>query len=65
MRGQTSRMPLWRHWLQSTWMRYGPAITCYSKAEFKPVGVLRGYGRRQGRESANGLLMGMLISDRP
>jgi len=42
-----------------------PAIACYSKAGFKPVGVLRGYERRLGRESSDGLLMDMLISDRP
>lgn len=41
-----------------------PAIACYSKVGFKPVGVMRSYERQSDGQWADGLLMDMLKSDR-
>ncbi|MGB5760041.1 MAG: GNAT family N-acetyltransferase [Acidimicrobiales bacterium] len=41
-----------------------PAIRCYAKVGFRPVGVMRGYERQADGSWADGLLMELLASDR-
>lgn len=41
-----------------------PAIACYTKVGFKPVGVMRAYERQEDGSWADGLLMDMLRTDR-
>lgn len=41
-----------------------PAIACYTKVGFKPVGVLRAYERQADGSWADGLLMDLLRTDR-